>query len=76
MKGDMAMRIPSQMSFEEASTLPCGLGTCGLGMYSPKHLGLSMLSLPVEERKAAGSTILIYGGSSATGTLAIQFAKL
>jgi NADPH:quinone reductase-like Zn-dependent oxidoreductase len=75
-KGDMAARIPPQMSFEDAATLPCGIGTCGLGMYSPKHLGLPMLSLPLEEKKTSGPTILIYGGSSATGTLAIQFAKL
>ena len=74
MKGDISAHIPSQMSFEEAATLGCGIGTIALGMY--RHLELPMLSLPLEERKAGGPPILVYGGSSATGTLAIQFAKL
>ena len=68
------MHIPPQMSFEEAATLGCGVGTIALGLY--KYLELPMLSLPLEEKKADGPFILIYGGSSATGTLAIQFAKL
>lgn len=76
MKGDLATHIPPQMSFEEAATLPCGIATCGLGMYKQEHLGLPMLSFPLEENKATGQAVLIYGGSSATGTLAIQFAKL
>lgn len=74
LKGDIAMHIPSQMTFEEAATLPCGIGTIALGFY--RHLGLPMLSLPLNEKKKNGKPILIYGGSSATGTLAIQFAKL
>jgi NADPH:quinone reductase-like Zn-dependent oxidoreductase len=74
-KGDISLHIPPQMSFEEAATLGCGIGTIALGLY--KYLELPMLSLPLEEEeKADGQFILIYGGSSATGTLAIQFAKL
>lgn len=72
-KGDVAAHIPSQMSFEEAATLPCGLGTIALGFY--RHLDLPMLTLPLE-KKGDGPPLLIYGGSSASGTLAIQFAKL
>jgi NADPH:quinone reductase-like Zn-dependent oxidoreductase len=74
MKGDLSIHIPPQMSFEDAATLPVGVGTCGLGMY--RHLGLPWLTLPLEEKKAPGPAVLIYGGSSATGTLAIQYAKL
>ncbi|KAG0650013.1 ACT-toxin biosynthesis S2 [Hyphodiscus hymeniophilus] len=73
-KGDVAMHIPPGMSFEDAATLPCGVGTCCLGMY--KELGLPWLSFPLEEKKAPAPTLLIYGGSSASGTLAIQYAKL
>lgn len=64
------MRIPSHMSFTDASTLPCGLSTVALGFY--KHLNIPLLPATVSD----GSWILVYGGSSATGTLAIQFAKL
>ncbi|CZR61994.1 related to zinc-binding oxidoreductase ToxD [Phialocephala subalpina] len=73
MKGDLCAHIPPNLSFEEAATLPCGLGTIGLGFY--KHLELLFPTFPLE-KKDSGTPILIYGGSSATGTLAIQFAKL
>jgi NADPH:quinone reductase-like Zn-dependent oxidoreductase len=77
LKGDIAMHIPPNISFEEAATMGGGLATVALAMY--KHLQLPFLALPSlenaedEEKK---TPILIYGGSTATGTLAIQFAKL
>jgi NADPH:quinone reductase-like Zn-dependent oxidoreductase len=74
LKGDIAFHIPPNISFEEASTLPCGMFTVGIGMY--RHLQLPFLTLPIEEKKSDGPPLLIYGGSTATGTLAIQFAKL
>lgn len=63
------MHIPSHMSFADAATLPCGLTTVALGLY--KHLGI-----PLPPVIAKNAWILVYGGSSATGSLAIQFAKL
>ncbi|KAG4435038.1 hypothetical protein IFR05_009494, partial [Cadophora sp. M221] len=76
MKGDISLHIPPNMSFEDAATLPCGMATVGLGLY--RHLEIPPLTLPVEEKSGdgRGPFILIYGGSSATGSLAIQFAKL
>jgi NADPH:quinone reductase-like Zn-dependent oxidoreductase len=71
MKGDITMHIPRNFSFEEAATLPGGIATIGLSMY--RDLGLD---LPLKKASKQGETLLIYGGSSATGTLAIQFAKL
>ncbi|KAK9236797.1 protein TOXD [Lipomyces kononenkoae] len=69
-KGDICMRIPSHLSFTDAATLPAGLATVALGLY--KHLGLPF----PPETVTSGSWLLVYGGSSATGSLAIQFAKL
>ncbi|KIX96003.1 uncharacterized protein Z520_08258 [Fonsecaea multimorphosa CBS 102226] len=80
-------KIPDNMSFEEACTLGIGkhvqvklrprmltsfacVSTVGLAMYQT-------FDIPWPEEPAKESTfILINGGSSATGTLAIQFAKL
>lgn len=69
-KGDVQMKIPDNLSFEEAATLGVGILTVGQGLYQSLKL-----ALPTEPTKTA-ATVLVYGGSTATGTLAIQFAKL
>lgn len=69
-KGETIMRVPDDMSFEEAATFGVGTLTVGQGLY--QSLGLPFPDQPVEE----SFPILIYGGSSATGALAIQYAKL
>jgi NADPH:quinone reductase-like Zn-dependent oxidoreductase len=74
MKGDIAIRIPSNISFEEASTVGCGIGTISLALY--RYLELPLLTIPIKEGKSDALPLLIYGGSTATGTLAVQFAKL
>ncbi|KAL9109040.1 MAG: hypothetical protein Q9227_006280 [Pyrenula ochraceoflavens] len=68
-KGDVAMHIPENLSFEEAATLGVGIFTVGQGLY--QSLELEMPENPTKEKKP----ILIYGGSTATGILGIQFAK-
>ncbi|KAJ5154320.1 uncharacterized protein N7500_009759 [Penicillium coprophilum] len=69
-KGDVQWKIPENMSFQEAATLGVGISTVGQGLYQSLKL-----ALPTEPIKDS-TPILIYGGSTATGTLAIQFAKL
>jgi NADPH:quinone reductase-like Zn-dependent oxidoreductase len=69
-KGDIQIKITDNISFEDAATLGVGLTTVGQAMY--QTLGLPLPPAKVTEP----TTILIYGGSTATGTLAIQYAKL
>lgn len=57
------------MSFEDAATLGVGITTVAQGLY--QELGLPLPPAKVQEP----TTVLIYGGSTATGTLAIQYAK-
>ncbi|RMZ80058.1 hypothetical protein DV738_g3096, partial [Chaetothyriales sp. CBS 135597] len=64
-KGDLAFRIPDSQTFDQAATLPLGVATVGQGLFQ----GALQLHLPYTE------WLLIYGGSSATGSLGIQFAK-
>lgn len=61
------------MTFEEVATLGVGVTSVGQTLYMT--LGLP---LPGSDEKLPEDPtyILVYGGSSATGTLAIQFAKL
>lgn len=61
------------MTFEETSTLGVGVSSIAQSLYLTLGLPLpgSGEKLPEDP-----TYILIYGGSSATGSLAIQFAKL
>jgi len=66
-KGDVQIKIPENLSFEEAATLGVGITTVGQGLY--QSLGLPM---PGEAKADESKYILIYGGSTATGGLAIR----
>ena len=63
-------RIPDFLTFEGAATLGVGVTTVGQALYMTLKL-----PLPTEPAKTP-FPVLIYGGSTATGTLAIQYAKL
>jgi NADPH:quinone reductase-like Zn-dependent oxidoreductase len=71
-KGDVQMRIPDGMSFEKAATIGLGAITVGQGLYQKAM----KLRLPTDSTEKNGIHVLIYGGASATGALAIQYAKL
>lgn len=64
-------KIPENLTFEDAATLGVGITSVGQGLYMA-------LKLPLPGQKPLDDSpfILIYGGSTATGTLAIQYAKL
>ena len=62
---------PESVTFEEAATLGVGISTVGQSLYMTLQL-----PLPGEKPLEDSPFILIYGGSTATGTLAIQYAKL
>jgi NADPH:quinone reductase-like Zn-dependent oxidoreductase len=69
---NMAMKIPNHLSYDEAATLGVGLSTVAQGLFECGYgLGLALPSNPLKRSE----TLLIYGGSLATGTLGIQFAK-
>ncbi|KAJ3065233.1 hypothetical protein HDU99_004238, partial [Rhizoclosmatium hyalinum] len=72
-RGDIQSRIPDNLSFEEAAALGVGVFTVGQGLYQSLGLPLPSLENPPA---ASDNYILIYGGSTATGALAIQYAKL
>ena len=67
---DLTLKIPDSMSFEDAATLGTGVATTGLALF--KSLGI-----PDTPDKPARKPyfVLVYGGSSATGTMAIQLLK-
>jgi NADPH:quinone reductase len=64
--------LPKNISFEEAATLPLSGMTACLALY--QHLKLPLPWDPVISPKKI--PVLIYGGASAVGAYALQFAKL
>ncbi|RVX68794.1 hypothetical protein B0A52_07680 [Exophiala mesophila] len=72
-RADIQLRIPDGMSFEDASTLGVGVITCAQALFM--QMGLTQ---PPSNGAAPanGEPVLIYGGSSATGSIALQFARI
>ena len=68
--GDLIFKIPPEMSFHAAATLGVGLSTVGMAFYHTLRLPLPRLQ--VNEPKF----VLVYGGGTATGVLAIQMVRL
>ncbi|KAK3687629.1 chaperonin 10-like protein [Podospora appendiculata] len=69
-KGDLQIKTPDNLTDEQAATLGVGISTVGQGLY--QALKLPLPTAPSE----TPIPLLIYGGSTATGILGIQFAKL
>ncbi|KAH7309714.1 putative alcohol dehydrogenase [Stachybotrys elegans] len=68
-KASAAFKIPDDVSFEQAAMTGSQLYTCALGLYQSLQL-----PLPNEPAKEP-FPVLIQGGSTGTGMLAIQLAK-
>ncbi|KAK7705737.1 hypothetical protein SLS57_009936 [Botryosphaeria dothidea] len=68
---DLALPVPDSMAFEQSAVLPTSVTTAASGLYNEDKLGLP---LPSENPKPAGKTILVWGGSSAVGSMAVQLA--
>lgn len=67
--GRIYLKLPDSWSFEAGASLCTGLCTAALAIRS---LGLPLPDEPTDTPKC----VLVYGGSTTTGTLAIQLLKL
>jgi NADPH:quinone reductase-like Zn-dependent oxidoreductase len=76
-EAEITSHIPANVSFDEASTLPSGIGTAFLGLYAPPSetrgagAGLVPFYEPGGLNKYAGRPIIIIGGATSMG----QFGK-
>lgn len=71
-RGRIWAKIPDSWTIEAAASLPAGISTAGLAL---KLLGLP-LPYASETKPKKTTYVLVYGGSTATATIVMQFLKL
>ncbi|KAK0666468.1 putative zinc-binding oxidoreductase ToxD [Cercophora samala] len=74
-KGDVQIKVPGNLKDYQSATLGIGITTVGQGLYQALSLPLPSPTSPVPDPDTRRK-ILIYGGSTSTGLLGIQFAAL
>ncbi|KAK4176928.1 Enoyl reductase LovC [Triangularia setosa] len=70
-RADRVLRIPSSLTYYDGAALATSFMTAGLALFKSLKLPGSPLH-PTTKPK----TVLVYGGSTATGTAALQFLRL
>jgi len=78
-EAEVVAKIPSNLSFDQAASLPVAIATAAIGLYHPDPSSGASLSPPWEASgrgKYASQPLVVFGGSSSVGQLVIQFAKL
>ncbi|KAG2074427.1 GroES-like protein [Suillus decipiens] len=75
---DFTAKIPNNLGYDEAATIPLTFDTASIGLYCSSEFGLGLTPPWVEGgiRAYRGTPIVILGGSSAVGSYAIQLARL
>jgi len=68
-----AFKIPPNISFEQAATIPTGVLTATDGLYY--HLKLPHPEITAKTTTNAKENLLVLGGSSSVGSFVVQFAS-
>jgi NADPH:quinone reductase-like Zn-dependent oxidoreductase len=68
----LACKIPDSLSFSDASVFPLCISSSSFALFSKEFLGLPF---PTTKPIETGKSILIWGGSSAVGSNAIQLSR-
>ncbi|CAA7269474.1 unnamed protein product [Cyclocybe aegerita] len=73
-----ASKIPANVSYDGAATIPVALNAAYVGFYNapPHGMGFAPPITPEARGKYAGMPIVILGGASSVGQITIQLAKL
>ncbi|EME40775.1 hypothetical protein DOTSEDRAFT_65424 [Dothistroma septosporum NZE10] len=69
--GGMAFKMPESMSFAEGASMPLRIVTACMALFYSLELPAELLEKPTHDP----FPVLVYGGATSTGTLAIQLLK-
>lgn len=69
---DLTAELPDSLSFQEGAVLPLALSTASAGLFQADTLGLPLPSS--EDIQQRNEAILVWGGASSVGSVAIQLA--
>lgn len=72
---DLACKVPDEMTYEEAATFAVGIGTAGSTLFQMMGLPLPYSAGTLKNQGMGPSYVLVSGGASATGIIAIQLLK-
>ncbi|OLL23885.1 ARS-binding protein 2, partial [Neolecta irregularis DAH-3] len=68
-------KIPDAIGFDEASAIPLAIATAAVGFFEPDGLQLERPSSKPAMPKERKQTLLVWGGASSVGVMAIQLAN-
>lgn len=70
----LTAKIPSSLSFEQASVVPLGFSTAACGLYLQDFLALTIPQAGGKSSSDGKDVVIIWGGSSSVGSNGIQLA--
>ncbi|EJD07036.1 GroES-like protein [Fomitiporia mediterranea MF3/22] len=76
---ELAAKLPDNIPFDEAASIPVGIATAAVGLYGDRPAGVQKYTPCWEEGGEGlyrGNPIVVFGGSSSVGQYVIQLAKL
>lgn len=74
---DLVLRVPSSFKPQDAATLGCALGTAIVALWDRDGLDLPISpASPASPGSDEAVPALVYGGSTASGTMALQLLRL
>ncbi|KAL9109105.1 MAG: hypothetical protein Q9227_006196 [Pyrenula ochraceoflavens] len=74
--GELALKVPESMKMEEAASLGTAIASASMALFWSLGIPGRFLRDPMEKGDEDTFEVLVYGGSSATGTMVIQMIKL
>ncbi|EJD07075.1 GroES-like protein [Fomitiporia mediterranea MF3/22] len=76
---EITAKLPPDISFDEAASVPLGLATAAVGLYGDRPTGVQKYKPAWEdggEGLYRGKPIVVFGGSTSVGQYVIQLARL